>query len=109
MEGKSESTMTEERKTLLEDLGFVWDRHSEAWELRFSELSDFLQEYGHTNVQSNYRNTQLSTWVKCQRRQYKLRWEGDSANKKTLLSEERIHRLEALGFEWELRSRSKSS
>jgi hypothetical protein len=38
-----------------------------------------------------------------------MRWEIDSSNKKTLLSKERIQRLEALGFEWELRSRSRSN
>jgi hypothetical protein len=109
MEGKSESTMTEERINLLQGIGFVWDRHSEAWEMRFSELCIFLEQNGHTNVPSNYPNTQLSTWVKCQRRQYKMHWEVNSGNKKTLLSEERIQRLEALGFEWELRPRSKSN
>jgi Helicase associated domain len=107
IEGKSGSTMTELRKNLLQDLGFCWDRHSEAWEIRYSELCKFLEENGHTNVPSNHQNTQLATWVKCQRRQYKMRWEEGSVNKKTLLSDERIERLEALGFEWELRSRSK--
>lgn len=109
MEGTSGSTMTEERKSLLAELGFVWDRHSEAWEIRYAELLKFLQEHGHTNVPSNYENAQLATWIKCQRRQYKMRWEAGAENKKTLLCDERIQRLEALGFEWELRSRSKAT
>ena len=104
--------MTQERVNALEQVGFVWDSHGAAWETRFSELCDYLRQHGHTNVPSKHHNKQLSTWVKCQRRQYKMRFEvasADTEQKKTLLSEERIQRLEAIGFEWELRSRSKRS
>ena len=49
---------------------------------------------------SNFRDKKLATWVKCQRRQYKLYWDG----KPSAMSPERILELEKVGFEWEIRS-----
>jgi len=98
-EGKP-STMTDERIVALEQAGFVWDSHGAAWLERWQELVQFQQEFGHANVPSNHpQNPQLATWVKCQRRQYKLFWDGKPSN----MSLERIQRLESVGFEWELR------
>jgi hypothetical protein len=86
MTSGQQSTMTRERVKALEDIGFVWDSHGQA--------------HGDCNVPSNYPpNPQLATWVKCQRRQYKLYWEGSSSN----MTLERISDLEKIGFEWELR------
>jgi len=98
-EGKP-STMTDERIVALEQVGFVWDSHGAAWLERWQELVQFQQQYGHANVPSNHpQNPQLATWVKCQRRQYKLFWDGKPSN----MNLERIQRLESVGFEWELR------
>lgn len=98
-EGKP-STMTDERIVALEQVGFVWDSHGAAWLERWQELVQFQQQYGHANVPSNHpHNPQLATWVKCQRRQYKLFWDGKPSN----MNLERIQRLESVGFEWELR------
>jgi len=100
------STMTDERIIALERMGFVWDSHGAAWEERWSELRDYQGSMGHCNVPSNYNsNPQLATWVKCQRRQYKLFWDGKPSN----MTLERISKLETLGFEWELRGPKKSS
>lgn len=99
VEGKP-STMTDERIVALEQVGFVWDSHGAAWLERWQELVYFQQQYGHANVPSNHpQNPQLATWVKCQRRQYKLFWDGKPSN----MNLERIQRLESVGFEWELR------
>eukprot|EP00934_Nitzschia_sp_Nitz4_P004095 Nitzschia sp. Nitz4//scaffold29_size155292//152139//153152//NITZ4_002692-RA/size155292-processed-gene-0.32-mRNA-1//1//CDS//3329546550//4085//frame0 len=104
-EGKA-STMTDERITLLENVGFVWDSHGASWMERWNELAEFSKLHGHANVPSNHApNPQLATWVKCQRRQYKLFWEGKPSN----MSLERINRLEQVGFEWELRASHKKS
>jgi hypothetical protein len=100
MTSGQQSTMTRERVKALEDIGFVWDSHGQAWEDRLRELRDYRQAHGDCNVPSNYPpNPQLATWVKCQRRQYKLYWEGSSSN----MTLERISDLEKIGFEWELR------
>jgi Helicase associated domain len=51
-------------------------------------------------VPSTYpENPQLATWVKCQRRQYKLLKDGKTSN----MSLGRIEKLEELGFIWEMR------
>ena len=103
-DGKS-STMTEERVKALEDIGFIWDSQGAAWGERLAELQQYRREFGHSNVPSNFsQNPQLATWVKCQRRQYKLHQEGKPSN----MTPQRIRELENLGFEWELRSYKKA-
>jgi hypothetical protein len=100
-EGKP-STMTQERIKALEDIGFIWDSHNSAWEERVAELRRFKKRHGHCNVPSSYKeNMRLATWVKCQRRQYKLFWQGKASN----ITLERIEQLQELGFEWSLRGK----
>ena len=94
MEGKH-STLSDERERALEQLGFIWDSHAAAWEERWNELRQFKESNGHCNVPANYpENPQLSIWVKCQRRQFKLL----SSGKKSNISPSRISRLLQLGF-----------
>lgn len=104
IEGKS-STMTPDRVHALENIGFVWDSQGAAWGDRLNELREFALTYKHCNVPSNFsENPQLATWVKCQRRQYKLYMEGKPSN----MTPQRIRHLEVLGFEWELRTYKKT-
>ena len=103
MDGKS-STMTAERVKALEEIGFVWDSQGAAWGDRLGELEEFRKTYMHCNVPSNFSdNPRLATWIKCQRRQYKLYMEGKPSN----MTPQRIQHLESLGFEWELRTYKK--
>lgn len=103
-EGKP-STMTEDRVKDLEDIGFVWDSQGAAWSERLEELRAYQRNFGHCNVPSNYSvNPQLATWVKCQRRQYKLYHDSKPSN----MTANRIQELEVLGFEWELRTYKKA-
>jgi hypothetical protein len=100
------STMTDERITVLEKIGFVWDSHTASWEERMQELMDYRNQYGHCNVPSNYPcNRQLAVWVKRQRRQYKFFFGGKPSN----MNQQRITTLETIGFEWELRVRESKS
>lgn len=95
--GGKHSTLTDFREQALDQLGFVWDSHACTWEERFHEIIQFKAIHGHTNLPSKYPlNPQLSTWVKCQRRQYKLFMQG----KKSHMTEERIARLSGIGFIW---------
>jgi hypothetical protein len=105
-EGK-QSTMTDQRVVALEDHCFIWDSHGAAWQERWNELCDYKKNNGgHCNVPSNFpSNPQLATWVKCQRRQYKLYWDGKTSN----MTLGRIAELEKLGFEWELRGSKNAS
>jgi hypothetical protein len=76
MEYKS-SSITDERVKALEEVGFVWDVQGAAWRERLDELNEFRSNSMHCSVPSNYSvNPQLASWVKCQRRQYKLHMEG---------------------------------
>ena len=94
------SSMTPERISALESIGFCWDSQHAAWKKHFDELKRFQKKYKHCNVPSNY--PKLSTWVKCQRRQFKAYREG----RHTTLTEERINSLESVGFEWLVRPAS---
>jgi hypothetical protein len=96
--------MTPERVKALDEIGFVWDSQGAAWGDRLGELQQFRQLFKHCNVPSNYyENTRLATWIKCQRRQYKLYMENKPSN----MTPQRIQHLESLGFEWGLRSHKK--
>mmetsp|Transcript_27942 Transcript_27942/g.56573 ORF Transcript_27942/g.56573 Transcript_27942/m.56573 type:complete len:322 (+) Transcript_27942:879-1844(+) len=67
------STMTADRVAILEDVGFVWDSHEASWRERVQELIAYRNGFGSCLVPRKYAdNPQLATWVKCQRRQYKL-------------------------------------
>jgi len=96
------STMTLERLDMLNSIGFVWDSHDVNWREKVTALDDFRREHGHCNVPSNYTDKKLATWVKCQRRQYKLHID----QKPSAMTEQRIAELEKRGFEWEIRSTS---
>ena len=99
------STMTLDRLELLNSVGFVWDSHDVNWREKLDALETFRKEQGHCNVPSNYRDKKLATWVKCQRRQYKLYWDG----KPSAMSPERILELEKIGFEWEIRAATRTT
>lgn len=95
-EGKP-SCMTQERIDMLDRIGFVWGSHQTVYQERIQELVDFKKEHGHCIVPARYpKNTKLATWVKCQRRQYKLYTAGRPSN----MTMERILSLEKLGFKW---------
>jgi hypothetical protein len=97
--GAGNSAMTEERISILDRTGFCWDAHKSLWNERFKALEEFKELHGHVNVSSNgSSNRKLATWVKCQRRQYKLWALGKQAN----INEERIETLNAIGFRWSL-------
>lgn len=100
-EGKP-STMSADRIERLDDIGFVWHSHDSNWDRRFSELCEFHRLHGHVSVPTAYKkNPQLATWVKQQRRQYKMFSHGRSSS----INLERIEQLQSLGFEWSLRTR----
>lgn len=105
IEGKH-SALTETRQGRLEQLGFVWDSHSAIWEERLRELRDFQSKNGHCNVPSTHQeNHSLSIWVQCQRRQYKLFRQGTRCH----MNEERIRKLEGIGFVWNPREKKADS
>jgi Helicase associated domain len=98
-EGKT-ATMTTERVDLLDLVGFIWDSHDLNWSEKLEALTAFRRVKGHCSVPTNYSDKKLATWVKCQRRQYKLYWDG----KPSAMNLGRITALEKVGFEWGTRA-----
>ena len=92
-QGKS-SFMTYDRIRMLDSIDFRWDigltvkGKADQWHARFQELQNYKTEYGTLNVPQ--RSGQLGAWVAYQRRHYKS----------ISLSDERIRKLESIGFEW---------
>ena len=88
-----EGKLAEDKVARLEELGFVWDVTEEAWEKNFLELKRFREEHGHCKVPWGYpQNPSLGVWVCDQRKKFK----------KGKLAEDRIARLEELGFVWDV-------
>ena len=102
-EGDITSTMTQFRIGILNAEGFVWDSHEVVWRERFEELSRYKEQHDHCCVPSHCKDEpQLGSWVKCQRRHYKLFWDG----KRSSMTTERMQKLENIGFMWEMRATS---
>lgn len=101
IEGNAASTMTQERAEILTKEGFIWDSHEVVWMERYTQLVSFMSIHGHCRVpMQSGEFPQLSSWIKCQRRQYKLFKEG----KPSSLSHERMRLLNTIGFTWEVRT-----
>jgi hypothetical protein len=98
------STMTAERAEALASIDFVWDQHSASWWDSLQELRQFKAAHGHCKVpvQSTH-YAKLATWIKCQRRQYKLFRDG----RPSYMNEQRIAELEKVGLKWEIRGAKK--
>ena len=96
-EGKP-SSMTDDRIDALNLINFVWDSHNTVWEDRVKELKEFRNKHKHCNVTpSNYPfGSTLISWVKSQRRQYRMMKDGKKSN----LTPRRIEQLKALGFQF---------
>jgi hypothetical protein len=73
----------------LSKLGFRWTPREENWELRFSELEAFHKRYGHCKVPRGWEeNPGLRAWVLRQ------------LYRKEALNDDRIQKLDGLGFRW---------
>jgi hypothetical protein len=97
-ENKTGFIITEERIQKLNDIGFEWFLHQvKPWDRRFEELKAFQKEHGHCRVPistgKDGDTNQLYHWVRNQQN-----YDNDR-----LMSEERIHKLNDIGFEWFLR------
>jgi hypothetical protein len=67
------------------------------WNERVEQLCEFKVKFGHCFVPIKYSaNPKLGNWVHTQRRNCRLYQEG----KPSSMTEERIRKLESVGFEW---------
>jgi sulfur transfer protein SufE len=101
LEGKY-SPLTEDRRLLLESIGFVTrklpDKHwtQRSWDERYKQLLEYKARFENTNVPKKWpENRQLGIWVMNQRTQYQ-RW---LMGKPTTLTTERREMLESIGFD----------
>jgi superfamily II DNA or RNA helicase len=84
--------LSEDRIKRLDGIGFMWNPIDSQWEEMFIALSEYKEKYGHCNVPRQWvENKKLATWIRTQRGEYQ----------KGKLSEDRIKRLEEIGFVWE--------
>jgi hypothetical protein len=85
-------TLSDERRRLLDELGFVWEPHQKAWEQGLSYLKIYKDRAGHCKVSVHHkeRGFPLGRWVSKQRGKVKS------------LSLEHRRCLDELGFIWSL-------
>lgn len=89
--------LTEHQIQLLDSIGFQWAQPGrERWNSRFAELVSFEKLHGHCRVPT--KSGPLGHWVSTQRTNYWLFQKGQ----KKLLTQERIDKLNEIGFEWQL-------
>lgn len=104
--GEAKNMMDPERICKLNAVGFEWelqkDTYVESWENRYNQLLKFKVVNGHCRVpKSSGDNPQLGQWVKQMRKYHG--WKEDGKPYPTTFTDERIGRLNELGFEWRLK------
>jgi hypothetical protein len=76
----------------LDDLAFDWDAQASSWNSFFEKLKAFKERFGHCNVETGWKEDKVfARWAIALRGQ----------RRRGTLSEERIARLNELGFVWE--------
>ena len=94
---KRKGKLSQERIDQLERLGFAWEVRAQGkgWDYAFKELQAYIAEHGTALVPTRHTTEtgfNLGIWVQYQR----------GVKRKGRLSQERIDRLEKLGFVWEV-------
>ena len=110
-QGTTAPTLTRERIELLDSIGFEWNRPSEMrktgvrddqmWNLKLEQLRAFQQQHGHCRVPQKYAvDPSFGQWIAHQR-YYKKHF--DKGVSSSGITQERIDKLDSIGFEWEIR------
>jgi len=83
-------SLSRDRISSLDEIGFVWNPFSDGWEKGMQQLQDFKSEKGHCKVPTDYIHNgfKLGNWVQLQR---------GNAKK---ISPRRKERLNQVGFIW---------
>ena len=86
--------LSQDKIDKLNSIGFVWNIKESLWEENFKELLSFKEKHGHTNIPklSGKESTTFSHWISSQRTNFK----------NNTLSQERIDRLNSVGFAWKV-------
>jgi len=86
----AQSSMSQERKQRLDELGFVWDPHQSAWEEGFEALKRYKEREGSFVVPRSHREGELRLG----------QWLGVQRSRQNSMSQERRQRLDGIGFIW---------
>ena len=88
---KKRDQLTKDQFKRLDSLGFSWDPLAEQWDEAFTELAKFRKREGHCKVAAKFSvgTLKLGVWVSMQRQNRKQ------------LAQERIVKLDSLGFCWD--------
>ena len=90
-------SMREDRRDLLNQLGFVWNqRNRTPWIEKYEELKSFKKEHGHCLVPKTSSTDTLRTWVQNQRASFA----------RGSLRQDKKDLLDEIGFVWKLRNRT---
>ncbi|MGR6760387.1 Helicase associated domain protein [Paenibacillus sp. T2-29] len=89
-----EGRLNIERINKLNEVDFIWNELENLWSLNYELLLEFKEEQGHVDVPNRFefKGNKLGNWVHDQRKKYK----------RGKLTQERIDRLELIGFLWEV-------
>ncbi len=100
--GRQAGRLTEEQIARLDSIGMVWENRLEtAWERHFKQAEAYYQEHGDLLVPVKYVTAdgfKLGKWISNLRDQYA------NGEKRTVLTEERVQRLNAIGMQWDAHS-----
>ena len=88
--------MTPRRVALLNSIGFVWSAVDAAWEEMLNQLAKYKEDNGDTNV--DQRSGTLGSWVNNQRSRLGKKRTMRQNNSEKI--NQRINKLDNLGFEW---------
>jgi len=96
------SSMTNERLSALQSIGFVWAKRKgqATWDAKYKQLQEYKATNGDCLIPTKYaQDPALGRWVSTQREQYRLWKAGDERSKMTV---EKVRLLEEAGFVWRL-------
>jgi hypothetical protein len=95
----AENTMPEDRKQLLDELGFVWkidkadadaSLSQREWDEQLARIIQFKEHYGHCDVPRSFTKWRLGSWLCVQR----------AEARKGQLDTRRVHKLLSVGVTW---------
>ena len=97
LQNEGKGKINQARINKLESIGFDWDPMATQWNGMLRRLIEYKGEHGDCHVTKGYRkDPELANWVRNQRLEYVNTQKGSRKR----LTQERIEKLESIGFEW---------
>ena len=94
-----QNSLTDERISQLEKIGFEFSMQDNRWDERLRELTEYKTKRGHVRVR-HAENKQLYEWINRQRNLFREYMGQGSTSSGNLMTNDRVSRLEKLGFKW---------